>query len=142
MGEAKRRRQLDPNYGKSSKCKGTGTSTIVQTAMTKNLLASVEVLGSKVVSLHMMVSSHPEFFNRAFCQIKTKEQTITLWSNQPFIKSGSIPTHDREWKGTFSIQIINGSISRISRDFSMKSASVEEEKKVRELTKFFSSHPS
>jgi hypothetical protein len=122
MGEAKRRKQLDPNFGKASKqgTPGINLSQIRQTAMTKNLIEPVKVLDSKVISVHLMVSFHPDFFNQGFCQIRTEEKLITLWSEKPFKKSGSLLTHDREWSGIFKIQIINGVASECSRQFSMK----------------------
>jgi hypothetical protein len=66
----------------------------------------------------------PDFFNRGFCQITTESKLITLWSDQPFQKIGSLLTQDREWLGDFNIQIINGSVTECSRKFSMKNISV------------------
>lgn len=126
MGEAKRRKKLDPSYGKVPQRRGAKASTIVQTAMTKNLVDSAEVFGAKVTSIHMMVCSHPNFFNRAFCQIRTDEDTITLWAEQPFQKTGSLSTRNREWSGAFKLQVVNGTTSQVDRKFSMRNASIED----------------
>lgn len=133
MGEAKRRKKIDPDYGKIPQQRKARVNTIVQTAMTKNLVDSVEISGSEVTSVHMMVCSHPSFFNRAFCQIRTKEDVITLWSDQPFQKTGSLSTQDREWACVFKIQVINGSTSQVNKKFSMKNASVAKDKSIREI---------
>lgn len=145
MGEAKRRKKVDPSYGKGfgkvPQHRRAKVGTIVQTAMTKNLVDSVEISGSKVMSVHMMVCSHPNFFNRAFCQIRTTKDTITLWSDQPFQKTGSLSTQDREWAGVFKIQVINGSTSQVDRKFSMKNSSIEKDKGSRQSGKSSSLSP-
>lgn len=96
------------------------SDTICHIAMTKYLVESVEVMGSRVQSIHLMVCHHPDFANQGFCQIKTEDNVITFWSEQPFSKSGSLLTNNREWSGIFRLQIINGVISQCYRKFSMK----------------------
>lgn len=126
MGEAKRRKKLDRGFGKNASdlsksiINADQTSIIKHTANTKHLLESVQVMGSSVVSIHIMVCSHPKAFNKGFCQIKTVDKIITFWAEKPFIQSGRLITGNREWSGIFTLQIIDGMSSSCNYKFSMK----------------------
>jgi hypothetical protein len=99
---------------------------IQNTAMTKRLTKPVYIYGSLVESIHMFVCTHPMYFNRGFCHIKTQEHQITLWLDSPFQKrkqdtENSIEIFSREWYGNFKIEIIDGRVNSVNRKFSMKS---------------------
>jgi len=84
-------------------------------AMTKSLTEEITVYGSKILSVHLFVCTHQDLFNRGFCHIKTVNDKITLWADEPFklVTTSS----NREWKGVFTTEIINGKIEKITRNF-------------------------
>ena len=100
--------------------KSNQTSVIKHTGQTKRLIESVEVMGLPVISIHIMVCTHPKLFNRGFCQIKTTDKVITFWANQPFKQSGRLISKNRKWSTTFNLQIIDGIASSCNKNFYMK----------------------
>jgi hypothetical protein len=123
MGEASKRKEDDPNYGKLPRIKPV--HLIKQTAMKKRLTEDVLVCRSMVEAVYIYVSSHPRLANRGFCHIKTHESEITLWQNSPFTQT-KLPLdgqefRSREWSGTFTTEIVDGEPIAVSRKFSMKS---------------------
>jgi hypothetical protein len=95
-------------------------------AMTKRLTKPVYIDNSRVESIHILVCTHPAYFNRGFCHIKTQSHQITLWLDDPFKKKdlgieNSLEFRVREWYGIFTTEIIDGKTYSVNRKFSMKS---------------------
>ncbi|MCT7989748.1 hypothetical protein [Laspinema olomoucense] len=136
MGDAKRRKKMDPNYGKSPppneppkppKDDDSNMRLIRhEQAMTKRLTEPVYVHDSLVKSIHMGVCLHPDLFNRGFCQIETQKHKITLWLDKPFEKrnpgtGNPLDFLKREWYGTFRLKIVNREVFEVDINFSMQS---------------------